>query len=59
MGKKKKKEMLLNEMNIFMRIPEDADFNEHVTFGDDYDARFVLTEKGRELAEAMKKEKLT
>ena len=91
MGKKKKKEMLLNEMNIFMRIPEDAvsvtvtavimkgdkpvkvskemnaaqigearrDFNEHVPFGDDYDGRFVLTEKGRALVEAMEKEKLT
>ena len=81
MGKKKTKEVELQEVNIILRIPENAaslevraslvnengkfinvkkkltvqdifkarmDFLDYVDGGDDYDAKFVLTDEGLE-----------
>ena len=92
MAKKRKKEVELEEMNIFLRIPKDAvalevtaslldgdgklmkasnklsvsdigkrrqDFLDNVEFGDDYDARFVLSEKGREYLDEIYERKVT
>ena len=49
-GKEQKvhKEMMLDEINKARE-----DFLENVEDGDDYDARYVLTDKGRELLEQM------
>ena len=35
------------------------EFLENVEFGDDYNAMFVLSDKGRELADAIEREKFT
>ena len=86
MGKKKQKEVDLQEVNIILRIPENAaslevvvslvdedgklmnvkkklsvqdifkarqDFLENVEDGDDYDARYVLTEEGKAYLEEL------
>lgn len=83
----KAKELCLEEMNVIMRIPENAasitveamviedekavwvkkrmglkditrarqDFLANVEDGDDYDAKFVITDKGREWLEEMER----
>ena len=90
MGKKKQKEVELNETNIILKIPENAasltvianmvdsdgklmkvqktlsvqdifkarqDFLDNVEGGDDYDAKFVLTEEGKAYLEQLLEEK--
>lgn len=89
-NKKEHKEIELEEMNIFLRIPKSAasvtvnaviidendkavkvsrklssedirkarqDFLDYVDEGDDYDAKYVLTEEGRAYLEELKKSK--
>ena len=90
MGKKKQKEVELNETNIILKIPENAasltvianmvdsdgklmkvqktlsvqdifkarqDFLDNVEDGDDYDAKYILTEEGKACLDRLLEEK--